>query len=183
MKTCPACKIRKLKSEFYNNKGRYDGLSSWCKICMKKKPPGENRLKRQKKRAKEYIMSSKGKESRRAYKKSFSGKECIKKYRGSPKGKESTRNTKLKSKYGITIKDYNAMLKDQGNGCAICNTNKPGGTGSFSVDHIGKTNPLVIRGLLCTKCNLGLGYFNHDIKILASAIQYLSIFDETWRTG
>ncbi len=35
-KQCTKCKKRKARSEFYENKGREDGLGSWCKGCMRK---------------------------------------------------------------------------------------------------------------------------------------------------
>jgi hypothetical protein len=111
---------------------------------MKKRIPGENKVKRRKERAKNY--------------------------RKSPKGK----NAALKRKYGINLEQYADILKDQGGCCAICGTDKPGGTGRFHVDHINGAKPHVVRGILCSRCNPGLGCFKHDIKILARAIQYLS---------
>lgn len=86
------------------------------------------------------------------------------------------RNSKLKFAYGITIKDYNAMLIVQGGKCAICGTTEPGGRIGlcgpvFHVDHC-HTNG-TIRGLLCNSCNLGLGNFKDSVINLAKAIAYL----------
>ena len=33
-KICPSCKIEKPENEFYKNKGRKDGLSTFCKVCI-----------------------------------------------------------------------------------------------------------------------------------------------------
>jgi hypothetical protein len=36
-KRCPKCETKKDVSEFYRNKGAYDGLSSYCSECQKQK--------------------------------------------------------------------------------------------------------------------------------------------------
>lgn len=79
----------------------------------------------------------------------------------------------LSKRYGLTLDDYNNILLVQNNGCAICSTKEPGGKNKrFHVDHCHKTG--AIRGLLCDKCNRGLGYFNDSIENLNSAIGYLN---------
>lgn len=78
----------------------------------------------------------------------------------------------LKNKYGITFEVYKLMLEDQGNACAICRKTTPGmGKRYFSVDHCHKTGR--IRGLLCQKCNAGLGMYSDQIEFLEKAILYL----------
>ena len=108
-------------------------------------------------------------------------KECDSKrqmrYHDTSIGKNVAKNAHLKRKYGITLKDYNTLLKDQDDGCAICGTKVPGGQGGFHVDHA-NTNSIV-RGLLCNVCNPGLGLFDHNVALLAKAIQYLSIYDKS----
>jgi len=76
--------------------------------------------------------------------------------------------------YGISEDQYQAMLKDQGNACAICgSTEWPAGLhpGSPHVDHDHSTG--VVRGLLCGYCNQGLGMFRDDPERLRAAIRYL----------
>ena len=64
------------------------------------------------------------------------------------------------------------MLEAQNGRCKICGTDTPMGTGAFHVDHCHMTNK--VRGLLCHKCNVGLGHFNDNISLLSTAILYLN---------
>lgn len=66
----------------------------------------------------------------------------------------SIKEASLRQRYGITLADYDAMLKAQGGGCAICA--KPPGKRRLAVDHDHKTGR--IRGLLCSGCNTTLGW-------------------------
>ena len=82
------------------------------------------------------------------------------------------RRSKFKNQYGITVEDYEQMLAAQGGGCAICGATVPSSrTKFFAVDHCHTTG--VVRGLLCTKCNRGLGLFNDDTDRLSAAVRYL----------
>ena len=82
------------------------------------------------------------------------------------------RNSMLKSCYGITLLDYERMLKSQNGKCAIC-------TKPFSkerlrnlvIDHNHTTGK--IRGLLCQACNKGLGFFGDNVILLLRAIRYM----------
>lgn len=81
------------------------------------------------------------------------------------------RMANLKS-HGLTLKQFYDILKKQKRRCAICKARRPGGNGTWHVDHNHKTGKA--RGLLCSRCNLALGLFGDDIKILRRAIYYLS---------
>ena len=63
------------------------------------------------------------------------------------------------------------MSKNQNHRCGICKKRKDIKK-AFAVDHDHSTGD--IRGLLCYKCNVGLGYFNDKIKLLQNAIKYLN---------
>ena len=85
---------------------------------------------------------------------------------------EIERKSKMKKVYGISIEDYDRMLKEQGGGCAICGVTAPGErTKYFAVDHCHATGK--VRGLLCVKCNRGLGLFNDHVQRLQNAAEYL----------
>ena len=78
-------------------------------------------------------------------------------------------------KYGLTLEDFQNELQNQNYVCAICfqpETSKQQGTlRRLSVDHNHTTG--CYRGLLCGKCNKGIGLLQDDIAILKQAIQYL----------
>lgn len=71
----------------------------------------------------------------------------------------------------FTINDYNILVGKQGNKCAICNRHRLEFTQDLAVDHDHITGK--IRGLLCHKCNVGLGYFKDDVLLVKKAAEYL----------
>lgn len=75
----------------------------------------------------------------------------------------------LQATYGITIEDYDALLKDAGGACWICG----GGTSKrhFAVDHDHKTGE--VRGVLCATCNKTLGKFRDNPERFDKAADYL----------
>lgn len=88
-------------------------------------------------------------------------------------GKLSSKNSKLKARFGISLDIYNQLLTDQNYQCFICNKTKSANGHSLAVDHCHKTGK--IRGLLCKACNIALGNFKEDIKSLQNAIVYLEM--------
>ena len=91
---------------------------------------------------------------------------------------DKCRNTYLRKHYGITLEDYNRMYKEQNGVCAICGQEEPLSSSSLAVDHDHETKK--IRGLLCSKCNQGLGCFKDSQEILNKAFNYLTI-QPYWR--
>ena len=82
------------------------------------------------------------------------------------------RKSKFKNQYGITLEQYDKMLANQNGGCAICGAKTPSNrTKYFAIDHCHATGK--VRGLLCMKCNRGLGLFNDRTDLLKSASNYL----------
>lgn len=85
-------------------------------------------------------------------------------------------------KYGITLEQRDDLLKKQGGGCAICQTQDPGEKG-WALDHDHaccssteneRTCGKCVRGVLCNRCNLALGLFDDDLERLRKAIRYLT---------
>jgi hypothetical protein len=78
--------------------------------------------------------------------------------------------------YGITAEQYYEMLDEQEGKCAICKSDSPNSerieSGKLFIDHCHETKK--VRGLLCAKCNFGIGYLNDDVSLLQSAIEYIN---------
>lgn len=72
-------------------------------------------------------------------------------------------------KYGITPKQQQEIIASQNGKCAICQTILESGK-KVHQDHCHETN--VLRGVLCSNCNLGLGHFKDSTDILKSALAY-----------
>jgi hypothetical protein len=75
---------------------------------------------------------------------------------------------------GVTQEDYLRMYTEQQGRCGICNKRLYSKRyKAFAVDHCHKTGR--IRGLLCTKCNTGIGLFNDDPIALNRAIEWTKV--------
>lgn len=86
------------------------------------------------------------------------------------KGYRSMRAGQIKFSYGFCINKYDVLYDTQGKKCAICDAS-PKHTYELSVDHDHTTGE--VRGLICRKCNLLLGYAKDSTSILHKAINYL----------
>lgn len=84
----------------------------------------------------------------------------------------NSRARSLRVKYGITLVDYEKMLLSQNGKCKICETDKPWSRSNFfHVDHCHRTGK--VRGLLCSRCNLGIGKFEDNPILLRRVADYL----------
>jgi hypothetical protein len=72
---------------------------------------------------------------------------------------------RLKYRYGITD-GCEQLLAEQGGVCAIC-----GREHALVVDHNHTTGK--VRGMLCQRCNTGLGYFEDAAMLLRKAADYI----------
>lgn len=81
----------------------------------------------------------------------------------------------LARQFGLTLKQYESVLEDQGGMCAICGqpeTEQRGGvTKPLCVDHDHQTDQ--VRGLLCNSCNRHLGIVESKPEWWRSAKRYL----------
>lgn len=81
-----------------------------------------------------------------------------------------------KYNYGITLEEFNRLHAEQHGLCAICQkpetmVSRKWGLRALSVDHDHDTG--VVRGLLCSNCNMGIGHLKDSLPLLRAAVTYL----------
>lgn len=74
-------------------------------------------------------------------------------------------------RYGLLDGQRDQLLQAQNHRCALCRSDSPGSTHGWHVDHDHQTNQ--VRGILCAKCNMGLGILGDSINSLEKAVLYL----------
>jgi len=84
--------------------------------------------------------------------------------------KKRRQRTELLKKFGINSDQYDIILKEQNEVCAICQLPDPCNR-ALAVDHDHTTKK--VRGLLCTNCNMAIGKFQDNIEYLKRAIEYM----------
>jgi len=96
--------------------------------------------------------------------------ESKKEYDKSPETKERRRKRLIKSKYGLSYKEWEGLWYAQDGRCAICDKfiAEPK---NICIDHNHKTGE--VRGLLCKECNLALGCFFDNPELTNLATEYL----------
>jgi len=88
---------------------------------------------------------------------------------------QTARKSLMRSVYGLTIEQYNAIFASQNGVCALCGLPeqkaKKNGMCNLSVDHDHATGK--VRALLCHACNTALGGFRDDPALLRKAANYV----------
>jgi hypothetical protein len=98
------------------------------------------------------------------------GVRCRANYLAGKRTPDQRRRSAIKQKYGLAPAELDAMLRSQDSRCAICKL--PPAVGKrLVIDHDHAT--LEVRGLLCHRCNVGLGWMDDDPKRLLAAAHYL----------
>jgi hypothetical protein len=148
VKRCHSCNEFKALTEYSKQAVSPDGLDYKCKVCIAK-------------RWKRYAETHRDELRERA----------INRYHENPvKNKLASTKAMRTRVYGVDSTLYDRLFEMQKGLCAICS--KVDGRGrSLSVDHCHKTG--LVRGLLCSKCNLTLGTFEDDSSRFQSAADYL----------
>ena len=172
-KKCSKCKQNKDIACYDKNPQQKSGLHPACKECDKDirkryrdKDIKENPEKR-KKRASEWHKNNKD---------AISERHRV--YYQMKKNKDSFRNRKYLKLYNISIDDYNDMFIHQSGKCVICGVHQSELNRRLHVDHCHETGK--VRGLLCGKCNRGLGLFCDNTQLVSNALKYLEMEGGTW---
>jgi hypothetical protein len=155
---CSTCKCRKPDEQFGRLACGPDGRNWMCKQCIRDAAVMRRYTDVELARARD-----RAKAKRRYWKHPEKQREKI--YAG-----------RLVYKYAITSEVRDEMMTSQNFKCAICSNpiHLPRGEYSRSEAHIDHDHTTKrVRGLLCTFCNIGLGAFQDDQSVLASAISYL----------
>ena len=81
----------------------------------------------------------------------------------------SARHYHLRRRYGLGADEVLSRLEAQGSSCLICRRPIDAKTAHVDHDHVtGK-----VRGILCFRCNAGMGQFADDPEVLVRAARYL----------
>lgn len=156
-KVCPTCKSEKNIRFFNQSKSTKSGLYPSCTDCSK----ASKKKTRQTKPASQLV--------KKTYKQNYRAKH--------PERNDGYYRRANLAKYGLVTSDYDAIFANQNGVCAICKKAESAIDSStkmvkmLAVDHNHDTGE--VRGLLCSKCNTGLGLFNDSTANLISAINYL----------
>jgi hypothetical protein len=152
---CLSCKKNLPKDDFHKDVTRKNGIRERCKSCRCKHPVGDlNKTCI----ACGDLFITKGMHGKAQ---KYCGKIC----------------QTIHLRYGISEYDLEDLLITSNYKCHICGQeekNKDKRTGknySLSIDHCHKTGN--VRGVLCSSCNAGLGYFKDNIDNMNRAIEYL----------
>jgi hypothetical protein len=128
-----------------------------CAKCLLTKPFGE------------FYRAAKRKDGLQAY-----CKECEKARARDSRARnytpEQKRRWHVKTRYGMTPAEVEAMREKQGHACALCRS--PFESVREHIDHCHNTG--AVRGILCMACNLKIGGWD-DMNWRARALAYLGI--------
>jgi hypothetical protein len=157
-KVCSRCGEEKSEDDFYRDSTRKDGRYPACRSCAATaKKVSNDRLR-------ESDPEEWGRRQRQ-YKDRYAARHAHRLPR-------LRYHQRIRRQHGLSREDYQSMLEQQGGSCAICGSIEPGGNGDvLYVDHCHETG--AVRGLLCNKCNVGLGMFNDDLDRMLKASAYL----------
>lgn len=73
--------------------------------------------------------------------------------------------------YNLSKEEFTQMYLEQEGKCEICGKLEEDNNRALAIDHCHITG--MVRGLLCGKCNTGIGMLNDNAELVKSALLYL----------
>jgi hypothetical protein len=151
-KVCRKCGQTKPLLDFYAHRTTKDGRANYCRTCQTAATAAWQKANAEQTRTQRAARKAEGKTPR------------------------DHRQWWLRL-YRLTPETYARLLEQQGGACAICLhperyiDKRTGEPRRLAVDHDHATGG--VRGLLCGRCNRGIGQFGDDPDALARATDYL----------
>ncbi|MBQ1076812.1 endonuclease VII domain-containing protein [Micromonospora sp. C31] len=78
------------------------------------------------------------------------------------------------AKFGLTLEDFDRMTRQLGGLCPVCGQDPSSLEKGWAIDHCHETGRF--RGLICARCNAGIGALGDSVPAIGSAINYLLDF-------
>jgi len=85
--------------------------------------------------------------------------------------REMRRKSHLLRTYGITVEQFDRLFDSQNRSCACCKSEDPKSEQGWCLDHDHDTK--IVRGILCSSCNRGIGFLGDTLEGVQRAVAYL----------
>ena len=160
-----------------------------CKDCKKSIPLEEMPIQKQSKDGRHICCFPCKRLRQKVYQATYVAKDPERRkaqydrYANSHKSEASDRSRR--QKYGLSNQDVDLIVQGQGGVCKLCRGGFEWGKTFVDHDHsccprigegVYKTCGKCVRGILCRKCNQGLGFFDDDPENLRRAAKYIENF-------
>ncbi len=98
----------------------------------------------------------------------------------------SNRRYHLEKHFGLSVSEYDRILKAQNGVCAICGQcetvkDKKGRIRPLAVDHDRSVGRHAVRELLCHSCNTAVGHLDEDSTRIRRAADYVDKWHAVYR--
>ncbi len=78
------------------------------------------------------------------------------------------------AKFGLTLEEFDGMTRQLGGLCPVCGQDPNTLEKGWAIDHCHETGRF--RGLICARCNAGIGALGDSVAAIIGAINYLLEF-------
>jgi hypothetical protein len=183
-KVCNICRVAKPLDAFPRRRGVKDGRGPYCAPCRKAKygdpirarhartaPPESGEQACRNCRLTKPYAAFHWQQDKGRY--AYTCKACRSEREKAAHlaAPERRRANVIRAKYGMSLEDYDGLLRAQGGGCAMCGATTNPDASSLAVDHCHATGR--VRGILCGPCNKGIGLLKDDPALLMRGAEYL----------